>query len=75
MPKDFSVEGKRVKFLRADGTLAENQVGCWGNDKDGNLCFWEIAADKIVRPKIDGKEKYCRVLIRRVEPIIIAEDM
>lgn len=68
LPEDFCLDGRRVYFVRQDGTPTENAVGTYGEDKDGNIMFFEIVSDKIARPMLDGKEKYCRILIQRVHP-------
>lgn len=72
LPEDFNLNGKKVFFVHADGTPATRAVGMHGEDTDGNVCFFEIASDKIARPKLNGKDKYCRILIQRVFPCVAA---
>ena len=70
LPDDFRLSGQKVFFVGGNGKVAKNAVGVAGEDEDGNLMFYEIADDKIARPRISGKEVYCRVFIRRVYPCV-----
>ncbi|MBQ6567247.1 MAG: hypothetical protein IJP62_03425 [Treponema sp.] len=75
LPEDFGFEGKKVFFVRADGSKATRAVAIGGEDKDGNLMFFEIASDQIARPKLNGKAKYCRMLIQRVFPCLECDNI
>ena len=66
--REMTIDGETVVFVRADGTLAEHSVGIGGKDENGNLMFFEIMDD--LRPVIEGKAKYKRIIIRRVFPAI-----
>ena len=68
LDKEFNLDGKKVSFLHADGTPATNAIGIGGEDKDGNLMFFEI--QKLIRPELQGKQKFCRLAIQRVLPCI-----
>ena len=70
LPEDFNFNGKKVFFVHADGTPATHAVGTHGEDKDGNLVFFEIVNDQVARPKLNGKDKYCRILVQRVFPCL-----
>lgn len=63
-----------VFFVRSDGELATGGVGSCGEDKDGNLIFYEILGqtgiDGIPYLNIEGKQKFRRIIIRRVYPYI-----
>lgn len=71
---DFQIDGKDVVFVHADGTVATHTVGIHDEDKDGNLCFFEIVSPQMLRDSVGGKPKYCRVLIQRVFPCLPADD-
>ena len=67
------VDGKEVLFLRDDGAPAEGAVYEGGVDKEGELVFFELMG--IGRHLIlDEKEKYVRLLIRRVFPYLKTEE-
>lgn len=73
LPDDLELTGKKIKFFRADGTPAENSVGMCGEDRDGNVCFFELLG-VLDDGKIDGKAKFKRILIRRVFPYVPGDD-
>lgn len=73
LPDDLELTGKKIKFFRADGTPATNSVGMCGEDKDGNVCFFELLR-KLDDAKVDGKAKFKRILIRRVYPYVPGDD-
>ncbi len=55
LPEDFSLDGKKVFFVRKDGTPATHTVGTMGTDRNGELMFWELQG-LIDNERIDGKE-------------------
>ncbi|MDE6351137.1 MAG: hypothetical protein K2K67_09065 [Treponemataceae bacterium] len=75
LPEDLKLTEKKVEFFRADGSRVAGKVGMCGEDKDGNVCFYEVVSDKIVRGKIESKEKFCRICIRRVFPYVAGDDV
>lgn len=68
----MTIDGREVKFMRSDGTIAEGSVGCGGITEDGEVLFYEIL--DLIRPRLAGKEKYQRIVIRRVYPVMEVED-
>lgn len=68
----MTIDGKEVVFFRPDGTIATNSVAKGGVTEDGELMFFEIKDS--LRPILDGKNKYQRVVIGRVFPCIQVEE-
>lgn len=66
------IDGQEVVFLREDGTETTNTVGQGGFGENGECLFYEII-DKLMDAKVDGQNKYARLLIRRVYPAIKRE--
>ena len=61
-----SIDKNDIAFFRDDGMPAEGPVYVGGALEDGEQVFFEIIG--LAKPVIDGKEKYRRLLIRRVFP-------
>ena len=72
LPEDFAVDGKKVKFVHDDGSFAEHTVGSCGTDRDGSLMFWELLG-MLDNGVLNGKNKYKRLIIKRVFPVIEGE--
>lgn len=68
----MTIDGKEVVFFRPDGTRATNSVAKGGVTEDGELIFFEIKDS--LRPILDGKNKYQRVVIGRVFPCVKVEE-
>lgn len=63
------IDNQEVIFMRDDGTIVDDShVGQGGMTDDGELCFFEII--DAIKPKLNGKNKYSRVCIRRVFPYV-----
>ena len=58
----------QVVFLREDGTEATNTVYAGAEGPDGALIFFELMG--LARPRLAGREKYLRLMIRRVVPAL-----
>ncbi len=63
-----------IVFFTADGREATNAVGTMGEDKNGNLMFFELLGQSSIGDipclQAKGKEKYRRLMIQRVYPHI-----
>ena len=66
---EMVIDGQKIHFVRADGTLTDNNVGIGGETPDGEVMFFEIM--DLIAPKLNGKQKYKRIIIRRVFPVIV----
>ena len=64
----MKIDDIEVAFFREDGAPAEGPVYVGGEGPDGEVMFFELLG--LVRPSIDGKPKYRRLLIRRVFPCL-----
>lgn len=64
-----SIDKNNIAFFRDDGIPAEGPVYTGGETEDGEQVFFEVVG--IAKPVIDGKEKYRRLLIRRVFPYVL----
>lgn len=61
-----SIDKSNIAFFRNDGIPAKGPVYAGGELEDGEQVFFEVVG--LAKPVIDGKEKYRRLLIRRVFP-------
>lgn len=71
-PDNFNFDGKKVKFIHYDGTPATHLVGSRGEDKDGNLVFFELI--DVCAPILNGKKLFKRLIIKRVFPVVEIEE-
>ena len=71
------MNNQAIKYMRPDGTLATNPVLAGGyNPETDKIIFHEIigfSGDVKGGVYVDGKEKYKRLLIQRVFPVIREE--
>ena len=65
---------RQIRFIRNDGSLAVNSVVAGGYDpKNGEVIFHEVvgfSGDVKGGVYVDGKEKFKRILIQRVFPVV-----
>lgn len=71
--KPLSSVSDRIMFLHKDGSLATGAIASRGEDKDGNLVFWEIQG-LIDDGLVDGKAKFKRIQVQRVFPALAIEE-
>jgi len=68
-----SIQGKKITYRNSDGEIAKNGVAQF-QDQDGELRFYELLGqtgiDGIPYVKINGKQKFRRIMIRQVYPTI-----
>lgn len=69
---EMFIGDQKFTFMRFDGTPAKNDVGIGGEAPDGEVMFFEI--NDRISPVLKGKNKYKRIIIRRVFPVRVESE-